>query len=332
MFDGKFICTLAAIIVAVLTICNFDKKENIVIENFANGIQGGVKMMSSTMGENGKLVGDRTANVGAVMQPGAAYGTTSAVMSLTNGSASPMGRTTISSEGLQTPPSMQAMLSPRGSAESFSLGSRIRYNMPANRNLAYEQNNHHDIVTESYTHETGCRAASTSFHTDKFGEPDSGYTNGNWQDVHNTLPSNPNVQNNELLSNSLPVPTMTEASAGNVEGYENENVVNYNQLMISLPKSRNTGHGCPIRGDVYVTPNSGCWFQTSLKPDSLQQGAMAVLGGTEAVPEATARWKGATAQPTAGGMGLMSGGTPNVEALTQMNALSDVNVTLLPHA
>ena len=42
-------------------------------------------------------------------------------------------------------------------------------------------------------------AASTSFHTDKFGEPDSGYTNGNWQDVHNTLPSNPNVQNNELI-------------------------------------------------------------------------------------------------------------------------------------
>ena len=92
MFDGKFICTLAAIIVAVLTICNFDKKENIVIENFANGIQGGVTNdVSSTMGENGKLVGDRTANVGAVMQPGAAYGTTSAVMSLTNGSASPMG-------------------------------------------------------------------------------------------------------------------------------------------------------------------------------------------------------------------------------------------------
>ena len=34
MFDGKFLCTLAAIIIAALAICKIEKKNSGVIENF----------------------------------------------------------------------------------------------------------------------------------------------------------------------------------------------------------------------------------------------------------------------------------------------------------
>ena len=67
-----------------------------------------------------------------------------------------------------------------------------------------------------------------------------------------SLPKKSAIQANEMVMNSLPIPTMSDASAASVlhdgtygasaDGSGEPNVVNYNRMMISLAKSQNTRH------------------------------------------------------------------------------------------
>ena len=57
MFDGKFLCTLAAIIIAALAICKIEKKNSGVIENFMGLVPGGKNKIDS---QNSKGMGIQT--------------------------------------------------------------------------------------------------------------------------------------------------------------------------------------------------------------------------------------------------------------------------------
>lgn len=57
--------------------------------------------------------------------------------------------------------------------------------------------------------------------------------------------------------------------------------VTTNNLMFANLKSRHTGHGCWLRGDLAIPEcdvKQG-WFKSHIKADSLQTGALMVLGG-----------------------------------------------------
>jgi hypothetical protein len=345
MFDGKFIYSLLAVIIAVLAICNFkNNKPDDIVENFANGFQGGTKVMGCRQSQSG-LVGSQIANAEAqLMQPGAAGSAVSAVASMTQGLAALNGggRTGPGKSGFMTPGMAQPNLSPRGAANNFSPGTRIRYNTPAPRNTAYPTpapnsvENYAHMVRENYAHETGCPVAVADFSAAPT-PPQTAYADGNWTQMQQSLPKKKAVQANEMVMNSLPIPTMSDASAATVlhggtygasaDGSGEPNVVNYNRMMISLAKSQNTRHGCPIRGDLAITPNSGCWFQTSLKPGvDTAQGAMQVIGGFAAADPARTRLNAAKGQVTQGG--LLA--TP--DELMSISAISDLAVPLLPNA
>jgi hypothetical protein len=344
MFDGKFIYSLLAIVIAVLAICNFkNNKPDDIVENFANGLQGGTKVMAGIQSPSG-LVGSPTGNPSAeLMQPGAAGSAVSAVARMTQGLAALNGggRTGPGKSGFMTPGTPQPNLSPRGVASNFSPGTRIRYNTPAARHTAYPTpapnvENYAHMVREDYAHETGCPVAVADFSAAPT-PPQTAYADGNWTQMQQSLPKKKAVQANEMVMNSLPIPTMSDASAATVlhggtygasaDGSGEPNVVNYNRMMISLAKSQNTRHGCPIRGDLAITPNSGCWFQTSLKPGvDTAQGAMQVIGGFAAADPARTRLNAAKGQVTQGGLVA----TP--DELMSISAISDLAVPLLPNA
>jgi hypothetical protein len=345
MFDGKFIYSLLAVVIAVLAICNFkNNKSDDIIENFANGLQGGKKINTGIQGHSGTLVGSKTANPEAeVMQPWAANAAGESVARMTQGLAglNGGGRTGIGRHGFMTPGTAHANLSPRGAANNFSPGTRIRYNTPAARNTAYPTpapnnvENYTRMVRENYAHETGCPVAVPDFSATPT-PPQPAYADGNWTQMQQSLPKKSAIQANEMVMNSLPIPTMSDASAASVlhdgtygasaDGSGEPNVVNYNRMMISLAKSQNTRHGCPIRGDLAITPNSGCWFQTSLKPGvDTAQGAMQVIGGFAAADPARTRLNAAKGQHTQGGLVA----TP--DELMSISAISDLAVPLLPN-
>lgn len=341
MFDGKFIYSLLAVVIAVLAICNFkNNKPDDIIENFGPGHQGGLKPMAGRQDSNG-LQGSKTANPPAqIMEPWAASAAGQAVATMTQGLAGLNGgRSGPGRHGFMTPGTPQPNLSPRGVASNFSPGTRIRYNTPAARHTAYPTpapnvENYSHMVRENYAHETGCPVAVPDFSAAPT-PPQPAYADGNWTQMQQSLPKKQAVQANEMVMNSLPIPTMSDASAATVihggtygaSADGEPNVVNYNRMMISLAKSQNTRHGCPIRGDLAITPNSGCWFQTSLKPGvDTAQGAMQVIGGFAAADPARTRLNAAKGQVSQGGLVA----TP--DELMSISAISDLAVPLLPNA
>lgn len=369
MFDGKFICTLTAIIVAVLAICNFEKK-NTLVENYGFGHQGGLK---SHPGDRNKMSNPGALRTSTVaMNPATAQTSNMALMQETAGLASITGPST-EAFGFQTPPNFQARLSPRGSVESFGLGSRIRYNMPAASKTAYpQQENYQHMVQENYGGEMGCPVPPANFAAAPE-PPESDYALPSYQEQINNLAPKQKMVANSMTNNSLPMPvasasqtatamgmampmpTMGEVGAAKMvenyspgatpglgsgvssDGEQDGNVVPYNNLVLSQSKSRNTGLGCPIRGDVCIPQNNNnCgWFQTSLKPGvDTALGAMQVIapGGVTAMDHNRLRLNAQQAQPTMGMAGGEVGefGGPSQAELAAVSAVSDVNYALAP--
>ena len=368
MFDGKFICTLTAIIIAVLAICNFEKKNTQLVENYGFGHQGGVKSHPSNhnkMSNPGQL---RTSTV--AMNPATAQMSNMALTQQTSGLASITGPST-ESFGFQTPPNFQARLAPRGSVESFGLGSRIRYNMPAAGRTAYpQQENYHNMVQENYGGEMGCPVPPPNFAAAP-APPETDYALPSYKEQQANLAPKKAMVANSAVNNSLPMPvatlsqtatamgmpmpTMAEVGAAKMvqENYspgaspglgggiasdgDQDNVVPYNNLVLSQSKSRNTGLGCPIRGDVAIPQNNNnCgWFQTSLKPGvDTALGAMQVIapGGVAAMDQNRLRLNAMQGQPTMGMAGGDVGefGGPSQAELASVSAVSDVNIALAP--
>lgn len=353
MFDGKFICTLTAIIVAVLAICNFEKKNTLSVENYGFGHQGGVK---SHPGDRNKMSNPGALRTSTVaMNPATAQMSNMALSQQTSGLASITGPST-ENFGFQVPPNFQAKLSPRGSVESFGLGSRIRYNMPAAEKTAYpQQENYHHMVQENYGGETGCSVPSANFAAAPV-PPEADYALPSYREQVDNLEPKSAMAANTMSDNSLPMPLPTMGDAGAAKMVENYsdaspglgsgvssdgdndgNVVPYNNLVLSQSKSRNTGLGCPIRGDVCIPQNNnnGGWFQTSLKPGvDTALGAMQVIapGGVTAMDHNRLRLNAMQAQPTMGMAGGEVGefGGPSQSELAAVSAVSDVNYALAP--
>ena len=354
MFDGKFLCTLAAIIIAALAICKIEKKNSGIIENFMGLVPGGKNKIDS---QNSNGMGIST-NFATLMQPSTAKNANAMIQRLSGGTATVVGGRDVAENyyakkqphmneshmnnqqrnqphmnqyhskepfGFQVPPNMQKMLSPRGSAESFGLGTNIRYNKPSHQKMAYtnpSQLGH--MVQENYgSREQRCGPSGAPYQAAPTPEP-SNYTDGNFAKLIDSLPRLPGVVSNDLLSNSLPIPTMD--SAGGADG--EQEVVNFNRMITANPNSRTRGAGCPFRGDLAVVPRKTGWFDPPANPTiDLQQGAMQVMAGLQPMDSNTA--DGARLMATVG-ENYYAGMLMNEQQLSSINAMTDVQVSRLP--
>ena len=226
---------------------------------------------------------------------------------------------------------MQKMLSPRGAAESFSLGTNIRYNPPSSQKMAYDKEDYRHMVQENYGSTNGeqrCGVSGTPYAAAPV-PPPVDYSSGNYNDLINSLPKNTGDIANDSLMNALPVATMDSQGAATAgENGAIDDVVNYNRIIISNPNSRTRGQGDPIRGDLWIPPHCTGWFRPSANPTlDLQQGALQVMAGLQSSNSNVSdgiRAMAATGDDYYGGM-LMS-----ETDLSQVSAMTDLSVMRLP--
>lgn len=257
-------------------------------------------------------------------------------------------------------PSFQSIISPRFSNVQY--GANIRYNMPDRENLASPCNplTFGDMAKENYasqqpvkenygcgTGQCGSKDSAPSCGKGGYGlghkvaggyELPVGYTNGNYNDVYNSLGgdvvSKPCVD--DPTASALPVGTMnTMDSMGNPDQF-----VVFNRLMnVNLTGSRLRSQGDPIRGDLAVTPCQSGWFSVYPTPArDLQTGALNVLAGYDA-GDSNAKLMELMMNSTGGARttygGVNFADAPPVNMTPQYGAVlsaasSDVNVTAFP--
>lgn len=290
MLTGKFLCTLVAIIMAILAICNLDFSQPLV-ENWMGMSQQTVTAMPYVQRPDGA----KSAISGNYFDPNSMRGSGKFV----------------------SVPSFQGILSPRFSNVQY--GANIRYNMPDRENLAApcEPLTFGDMAKENYLPEqraprkvpviskenysscgSGQCGASDGQSCGKAGygighqvaggyELPVGYTNGNYADIYNKdLTYNggeaPVVSTpcGDSSTADLPVGTMSSMDSNGVP----EQFVMYNRLMnVNLTGSRLRSQGDPIRGDLAITPCQQGWFSVyPVVNRDLQAGAMNVLAGAGA--------------------------------------------------
>ena len=181
------------------------------------------------------------------------------------------------------PGNYQAPLSPRFNSEGVR--SFIRYDIPEEQNMA-------NIPSDPLTVANMVHDTKENFKADTVKE-------GN--DMVKALRGQ-----GDAVFNELPVSGMN-----NMVGSENndEFFVNSERLIFSINKSKLTGHGDWIRGDLPIVPNNGGWFQVSANPTHLNQGALFAMAGVGNV----------TAQQAAELQGRSQGGTNNTFAGAEIN-------------
>jgi hypothetical protein len=327
MFDGKFLCTLTALIIAVFAICNFNtKKETGLVENFGFGLQSGPSKISSF---NHQGVSHPLANPSAkLMMPGTASSMNQAVSTLTGGVASVAP--TQENFGFTVPANTQKMLSPRGSAGSFGVGPNIRYNTPSSDHMAFPTSEEYgNMVQENYSvGETNCGVSGTPYQASPE-PPVENYASGNYNELIAGLPSKDSSTINAQLNNSLPIPDMS------VQDSEDTEVVNYQRLTFANVESRLRSQGDKIRGDLPIAPCKQSWFNPSAASNPLghlEQGAMNVMAGFNPHNELQAsmtRLASATQGAQNGGV-VVGGSLLDTDELVSVNALTDVSVSLHP--
>ena len=175
MFDGKFIATLIALVVAVIAICNFNSNKVSSNEGFA-----GMGHSFTT-----RLVREVGASQ-AAYKKGSMY---------------------------TVPGTYQSMLSPRINP-SQGIGSNIRFNMPSHTNMAAPHNpiSYSNMAKENYQ-SNGDRCnpiAQKSYHGGAQVTPGD-YAAGNYHEIINDI-SNDKNGNIEILD-SIPVSDMTTMNA-----------------------------------------------------------------------------------------------------------------------
>lgn len=280
---------MVGLTVAILALCNYDFNNQPVVENWWGGMQFTTRAMPGAM-----VNGAETAIGGNYLDPQAMMG----------------------SDKFVQVPSYQAVLSPRFSNVQY--GANIRYNMPDRENQAAPCNplTFGDMAQENYNppmRDSGapvaraqpkgkrenycgggsgdCGAGAPSCGKGGYGighkvgdgyEVPAGYTNGNWQDVYNSLPgpvvSKPCASGPGQANADLPIGTMTTMDgAGNSDQF-----IAFNRIMVANTRSssRLYGKGDFIRGDLAITPCQSGWF--SVYPDisrDVNAGAMNTLAG-----------------------------------------------------
>lgn len=335
MFDGKFLFTLIAVMVAGVAISGIEKKrkENNVVEGFMGLVPGG-KIKPSSVMKNG--LGSRAlGSINTLMQPSNTKNTNTLVQSMSGGLATVSGPTPTNEPyqyrsrenfGFQVPANMQKMLSPRGTAESFGMGPNIRYNKPSFEKMAFQKptpSQYGNMVKEGYTGgEQGCSVSGSPYQAAP--EPMTNYAAGNFNKLVNSLPPLAGDITNQNLSNSLPVPTMESAGSSG----EGEEIVNYNRMIIANPNSRTRSQGDMIRGDLVIAPSPTGWFRPSANPTlDLQQGALQVMAGTQPMDSNVS--DGARIMASIG-QDYYAGAMMNEQELSSINAMTDVQVMRLP--
>jgi len=159
------------------------------------------------------------------------------------------------------PPNYQMNISPRFSNVNY--GANIRYDMPRQNHQACDPLTFGNMASENFT--TGSKE---SFHSGKRME-------GNYAaEKYNKLSGQ-----SEYLeaSHMVPIGDMTTLNA---LGEHTHHSICYERFIHSNRKSHKKGKGCPIRGDLAISPVNTGWFSVSANPSTdLQQGALQVIGG-----------------------------------------------------
>ena len=214
-------------------------------------------------------------------------------------------------------PNFQGILSPRAAPVDY--GANIRYNMPSYKNLAvpHDPLAFGDMAKENYQHsneKVGCGKGSVinmSSYSDYSSAMDAVYSSDNTTHI-----------NSDSL---LAVGDMTTI---NSLGLLDQPVI-YDRYVFSTNKSRNQGHGDPIRGDLAIPSCGGNWFSVHPVPSrDLRQGAMNVIAGngetTHAMNKLLYESSGNTLT-TIGGIDMTH------EYMTSIGAVGgEVNVTKFP--
>jgi hypothetical protein len=195
------------------------------------------------------------------------------------------------------------MLSPRFSNVQY--GANIKYNTPDIDKLGVpcEPLTFGDMAKENYTNNTKnvkenyscgsgqCGSSGQDCGKGGYGvghkigsgyELPVGYTNGNYQDVYDSLPAASSFRSQpcgDSMNNALPIGTMTTMNA---DGNQEQTVL-MDRFYYSNQKSRLQALGCPIRGDVVNVPCQTGWFSVYPRINvDLKAGAMGVLAGANA--------------------------------------------------
>ena len=335
MFDGKFLYTLMALVIAVVAICNFNpSKNNSSREDFLTGISLVAKPYALAT-SNGKTtaVQDTFNESMWSNSPGLA-----ASASQAPGISSP--------EFFQVPGTFQSNLSPRFGNTDF--GSNIRYNAPSYSNMAIPKTplGYANMTKENFgTQENygcdscggggaGCFAAqclgpakSQSPKSCSAGDAppfmNSGYTSGDFSEVlEETITDYPA---SDGITDTLPISTMTTVDSSGAE----KQVVMYDQLIMATRNDRTRSQGCWTRGDLPIPPCSGNWFQVAANPTTmLLQGAMNVL--TDVNPNSTTAALTSLINNTTGS-DTVAGALVSQQELASFGAAgNDIQVTAFP--
>lgn len=293
MFDGKFIYTLIALIVAVLAICNFNT-------NKVNSNEGYLGNLPSMTWKKDRVI--------ASSKEAAAKGAFFSV-----------------------PGTYQAILNPRFSNVQY--GANIKYNMPSyeNQGVPCEPLTFGNMARENFTNTTesycgcgegrcgksGCGNGNvSSYHTEPIMQ--GNYASGNYNNVVNKALQE--VQYPEV-NDMVPVGDMTTVNALG----ETVMPIVYDRFIYANRSSRLRGLGDMIRGDLPIVPCSADWFRPSVHPSiDLQEGAMNVIGGVDnSTAQALASLINATSgDTTIGGVDMSS-----MKNIMTGQSMSTVNVS-----
>ena len=309
MQNGQFLFTILGSLLAIIAICNIDKKKS--VEGFWNGIaftSNAVPVVKNVSGTRGSNLQGMSSSPLPVKRSSMNMAQASAPKMLNSLQASPrqwgteIGGTTLNdmpqNNFYKPGPNLQSMVPPR--AMNINTGSLIRYSPPDIKHMAGDSQNPmiggcgSKSVSEGYCASGGCssdvggvsgpKCGTGGIGPSKVGKdallPNPSYTNGNYADVLGQIPF-------QAITDEIAVGEMTiEDPDGNME-----QVVNYDQFMVANLKSRIRAQADPIRGDVAVVPYQvpGGWFNTYPNiSQQFQQGAMNVMAGEGAVDPASA--------------------------------------------
>jgi len=314
MFDGKFICTLIALIIAVLAICNINTGRSKTVENFwcTSGFSTTPSLVAAVNGGEQSL---RDPFAPSVRKN--SHGL-SASLSNAPGVAKPAF--------YQPTPQFQSNLATRFANTQF--GSQINRKVPDHKHMAAPESPlcHSEMAKEDYTSCEKPVCDGSDAHSCAAGDApphmNADCNNGDYPDVLEQVAEDHPA--NLGITNSLPIAQMDNL---NSDGTMDNKVV-YSRLMVSNRNSRLRSQGCTLRGDLPIPPCKTGWFQVSANPTiDLNQGAMQVLAGTD---NETSNSLAALINSTTGQTAI-AGANLTPEQLTYIGSSgNDINVTLFP--
>jgi hypothetical protein len=222
-------------------------------------------------------------------------------------------------------PSFQSMIAPR--FQSTPNSSFVRYKPPSYENTAVPVNplGYSKSVTEAFVgtdqggnlcsqcKNYGCGSICSQTGMTTASLPTVGINK--YSGVSNTSPTP-----KPIVTDSIPVGSMTSVS----ETGEHEQTYVVDRLTFASKKSRLTGHGDPIRGDLSITPDEHKgWFQVSVNPKrDLKLGYNQSLAGVQDNTDM------AELMLKYGGNASLIGGVSNNNTTTTIGSSGDVSVAV----